>query len=45
MVSAEPDCHAAFGGGSEQLAESGDTVEQECAAIDQDVDRLEGSAE
>ena len=36
---------AAFGGGGEQLAESGDTVEQECAAVDEDVDLLAGCAE
>ena len=37
--------YVTFGGGGDELAESGDSVEQECAAIDQDVDSLEGSAE
>jgi hypothetical protein len=41
----ETDNDSPLGSGGEHLAESRDAVEQECAAIDEDVDLLDGAAE
>ena len=41
----EPDRHARFSGSSEHFGKSGQAVEQECAAVNQDVDVFDGAAE